>query len=104
MSYTQVLALSHQDERANEAYCFSVLPFNNKFVLQHDKIALSHLIFHQTLQARAQRVKKVSGPRLHFFRRKEPDPSESGNDPAGFKFIGELGHFLDACDEVAGNL
>ena len=30
--------------------------------------------------------------------------SEAGNDSAGFEFIGEFGHLLDARDEVAGNL
>lgn len=84
--------------RLKKAYYLSILPFNNELVLQHDQIAFSHLILHQTFQPSAQRVEKVSCPGLCLIGREEADPSETGNYSAGFKFIGELGHFLDACD------
>ena len=73
-------------------------------MLQHDKVTLSYLVFHQTLQSSTQRIKKVPGPRLHFLRREEPDPSESGYDSTGFEFIGEFNRLLDTRDKIAGRV
>lgn len=100
MSYTRRQCRLPNDGRTNKTYSLSLLPFDNKLVLQHNKVTFSHLVFHQTFQASAQRVKKVPSPRLYLLRREEPDPSESGDDSTGFQFIGELGRFLDARDEV----
>jgi len=75
----------------NNTHSLSVLPFDNELVLQHDKVAFSQLVFHQTLQASTQGVKEVPTPRLHLIGREESNPSESRDDSTGFELIRKLG-------------
>jgi hypothetical protein len=61
ISYKKIVFLVSRrgKKKAIETHFFTVLPLNDKLVLQHDEVPFSRLVFHQRLELRAERVEKV---------------------------------------------
>lgn len=77
-------------------YLSPIGPLHDKFVLQHDQIALARLVFHECLQARAERVEEVAAADDDFLVREEPDPPQTRDDAGALGRRGEGAELFDA--------
>lgn len=82
----------------------SILPLDNKLMLQDDQIAFALLILHQRLELRTECVKKVVILWLDLFQREEPDPLQARYNTVTLGLTREGAQLLDSSNESAGGI
>ena len=77
----------------------AILPFNDKFVLQHDQIPFSWFVAQESLELSAKSIKEVPIPDLDLLIREKTHPFQTRDDASRLLLARELAGRFYARDE-----